>query len=296
MSAVWLEQRERGSLAVMKGGVRLLLSVGHTFGRLLLYPTCAYFLASSRKARAASRDYLGRVLGRPARLPDVARHYLTFARTLHDRVYFLAGRTGEFDIEQHGLEVVERTLAKGKGCVLLGAHLGSFEVLRVIGSLERKLPVNVLLYPDNASNAETVASDLCPELKNRVIPLGRPDTLLRVHECLERGEIVGILGDRTLKSDKTVRCDFLGAPATFPQGPLLLAAILKAPVVLFFGLYQGGRRYAIHFESFADELHIGRKDRAAQLQPLIDRYAARLEHYCRLAPYNWFNFYDFWRS
>ena len=296
MSSLWLEQRERGSLAVMKGGVRLLLSVGHTFGRLLLYPTCAYFLASSRQSRAASRDYLGRVLGRPARLLDIARHYLTFAKTLHDRVYFLAGRTAEFDIEQHGLDAVERTLARGKGCVLLGAHVGSFEVLRVLGSLECKVPVNVLLYPDNASNADTVASDLCPELKQRVIPLGRPDTLLRVHECLERGEIVGILGDRTLKTDKTVRCDFFGQPATFPQGPLLLASILKAPVILFFGLFEGGRRYTIHFEVFTDELQIARKDRSAQLQPWIARYAARLEHYCRRAPYNWFNFYDFWRA
>jgi len=296
MSSLWLEQRERGSLAVMKGGVRLLLSVGHTFGRLLLYPTCAYFLASSRQSRAASRDYLRRVLGRPARLLDIARHYLTFAKTLHDRVYFLAGRTAEFDIEQHGLDAVERTLARGKGCVLLGAHVGSFEVLRVLGSLECKVPVNVLLYPDNASNADTVASDLCPELKQRVIPLGRPDTLLRVHECLERGEIVGILGDRTLKTDKTVRCDFFGQPATFPQGPLLLASILKAPVILFFGLFEGGRRYTIHFELFTDELQIARKDRSAQLQPWIARYAARLEHYCRRAPYNWFNFYDFWRA
>ena len=296
MSSLWLEQRERGSLAAMKGGVRLLLSVGHTFGRLLLYPTCAYFLASSRQSRSASREYLGRVLGRPARLLDVARHYLTFAKTLHDRVYFLAGRTAEFDIEQHGLDAVERTLARGKGCVLLGAHVGSFEVLRVLGSLECKVPVNVLLYPDNASNADTVASDLCPELKQRVIPLGRPDTLLRVHECLERGEIVGILGDRTLKTDKTVRCDFFGQPATFPQGPLLLASILKAPVILFFGLFEGGRRYTIHFELFTDELQIARKDRSAQLQPWIARYAARLEHYCRRAPYNWFNFYDFWRA
>ena len=296
MSAVWLEQRERGTLAVMKGGVRLLLSVGHTFGRILLYPTCAYFIASSRQARAASRDYLGRVLGRRARFLDIVRHYLTFAKTLHDRVYFLAGRTGEFTVEQHGLESLEKTLAKGKGCLLLGAHLGSFEVLRVIGTLERKLPVNVLLYPDNASNADAVASDLCPELKARVIPLGRPDTLLRVHECLERGEIVGILGDRALKSDKTVRCDFLGAPATFPQGPLLLASIVKAPVVLFFGLYHGARRYSIHFEPFTDELSISRKDRAAELQPWIARYAQRVEHYCRLAPYNWFNFYDFWRT
>ncbi|MGH8725931.1 MAG: acyl-CoA synthetase [Burkholderiales bacterium] len=296
MSAVWLEQRERGSLLAMKGGVRLLLGVGHAFGRLLLYPTCAYFLASSRRARAASRDYLGRVLGRPARLMDVARHYLTFARTLHDRVYFLAGRTSEYHIEQHGLEIIENILSRGKGCVLLGAHIGSFEVLRVIGSVERKLPVNVLLYPDNASNAETVAAELCPELKSRVIPLGRPETLLRVRECLERGEIVGMLGDRSLKSDKTVRCDFLGDAASFPQGPLLLAAILGAPVVLFFGLYQGGKRYAIHFEPFAEELAIGRQDRGAELQPWIARYAERLEHYCRLAPYNWFNFYDFWRA
>jgi predicted LPLAT superfamily acyltransferase len=296
MSAVWLEQRERGTLLVMKGGVRLLLGVGHAFGRLLLYPTCAYFLAFSRSARASSREYLSRVLGRPAKLRDVARHYLTFARTLHDRVYFLAGRTAEFTVEKHGTEVVERALSLGRGCVLLGSHLGSFEVLRVIGSLERKLPVNVLLYPDNATNAETVAAELCPELKARVIPLGRPDTLLRVRECLERGEIVGMLGDRALKADKTVRCDFLGVPARFPQGPLLLAAILKAPVVLFFGLYLGGRRYAIHFEPFAQELAIGRQDRGAQLQPWIARYAGRLEHYCRLAPYNWFNFYDFWRA
>lgn len=296
MSAVWLEQRERGSLFAMQAGVRLLLGVGHAFGRLLLYPTCAYFLASSRQARAASREYLARVLGRPARLVDVARHYMTFAKTLHDRVYFLAGRTGEYHIEQHGVEVLERALARGKGCVLLGAHLGSFEVLRVVGSLERKLPVNVLLYPGNASNADVVAAELCPELRSRVIPLGRPETLLRVRECLERGEIVGMLGDRSLKSDKTVRCDFLGAAASFPQGPLLLAAILGAPVVLFFGLYQGGRRYAIHFEPFADALAIGRQDRGAELQPWIARYAARLEHYCRLAPYNWFNFYDFWRA
>jgi predicted LPLAT superfamily acyltransferase len=296
MSAVWLEQRERGTLLAIKTAARLVLGLGHAVGRLLLYPICAYFLAFSRHARTASREYLGRVLGRPAKLSDIARHYLTFAKTLQDRVYFLAGRTGEFTVEQHGAEIVEGVLAKGKGCVLLGAHLGSFEVLRVIGSLELKLPVNVLLYPDNAAKVEALTAELCPGLQDRVIPLGRPETLLRVRECLERGEIVGILGDRALKSDKMVRCDFLGAPASFPQGPLLLAAILKAPVVLFFGLYLGGRRYAIHFEAFAHDLAVGRRDRSSQLRPLIARYASRVEHYCRLAPYNWFNFYDFWRA
>jgi predicted LPLAT superfamily acyltransferase len=280
MSAVWLEQRERGNLLAIRAAVRLLLGIGHGAGRLLLYPIAAYFLAFSARARAASREYLGRVLGRPAGLPDLARHYLTFARTLHDRFYFLAGRSAHFTIEKHGAEAVEKALSAGKGCLLLGSHLGSFEVLRV-GGLERRLPVNVLLYPDNSANTSAVAAELCPELQTRVIPLGRPQTLLRVRECLERNEIVGMLGDRSLRSERSVRCDFLGAPASFPQGPLRLAAVLDVPVVLFFGLYLGGRRYALHFEPFAGD---------------VERYASRLEHYCRLAPYNWFNFYDFWRA
>lgn len=296
MSGAWLEQRERGGLLAMRTAARVLLGVGHAFGRLLLYPVCLYFVVFSRRARTASRDYLGRVLGRPAGLGDVARHYLTFARTLQDRVYFLAGRTAEYDIEQHGTEAVEFALGKGKGCLLLGAHIGSFELLRVVGTRERKLPVNVLLYPDNAASTETVVAELCPELKQRVIPLGRPDTLLRVRECLQRGEIVGVLGDRALRGDRDARCGFLGAAARFPQGPLLIASILEIPVVLFFGLYLGGRRYALHFEPFADAVELCRGERVAALQPWIERYAARLEHYCRHAPYNWFNFYDFWRA
>ena len=26
----------------------------------------------------------------------------------------------------------------------------------------------------------------------------------------------------------------------------------------------------------------------------LGRYVARLDHYCRSAPYNWFNFYELW--
>jgi len=113
----------------------------------------------------------------------------------------------------------------------------------------------------------------------------------------ERGEAVGILGDRVLGKDKAVACEFFGDAANFPQGPLLVPVLFHVPVVLFFGLYLGGNRYAIHFERFAcDAAPAGRNERAAQLAPCIARYAQRLEHYCRLAPYNWFNFYDFWEA
>jgi len=62
-----------------------------------------------------------------------------------------------------------------------------------------------------------------------------------------------------------------------------------------FGLYRGGNRYEIHFERFADLQQDAGQGRDAMIEQLLQRYASRLEHYCRLAPYNWFNFYDFWR-
>jgi predicted LPLAT superfamily acyltransferase len=288
----WVEQPERGSVAAMRLALWLMLKLGRAIGRLLLYPICAYFVLFSSRARRASAQYLRRVLGRRG---NVFRHYHSFATTILDRVYFLSGRSRHFDVALHDPEDTQ-ALMRRRGCILLGSHLGSFEVLRARSDAERIPPVNMLMYVDNAGKLNSVLRALAPELEARVIPLGSPDALLRVHECLERGEIVGMLGDRTLKSDKTVQCDFLGTAASFPQGPLLLAAILKAPVVLFFGLYLGGRRYALHFEPFADELQVDRRDRDAQLRPWIARYAARLEHYCRLAPFNWFNFYDFWRA
>jgi len=60
-------------------------------------------------------------------------------------------------------------------------------------------------------------------------------------------------------------------------------------------LYRGGSRYDVHFERLADFGAVGRRDRGAAIEQALRQYAERMEHYCRLAPYNWFNFYDFWK-
>jgi predicted LPLAT superfamily acyltransferase len=132
------------------------------------------------------------------------------------------------------------------------------------------------------------------EIANTVIVPDRPDTLLRVKEGLDAGFLIGILGDRVTSDGKTTQCHFLGAPATFPAGPILLAAMMHCPVILFFGLYRGGKRYEIHFEHFAQEVILNRDRRAEHIQDWMQRYVERLEYYARLAPDNWFNFYSFW--
>ena len=290
----WLAQPERGSARAMRLYTWVTLKLGRRVGRIFIHPICWYFIIFSPHARRASRQYLERVLGRKARWRDLYLHYYTFGSTIHDRIYLLSGRHRYFDVEVRGLEALEAALQRGAGCILLGSHLGSFEVLRAHGILEKKLPINVLMHAENASKTNRVARSLNPEIAERIIPLGKPQTLLRVKECLERGEIVGILGDRIYQSEKAVTCRFLGEEAVFPEGPLLTAAILQAPVVLFFGLYRGGKHYQIYFEAFAERIVVDPFKRSQELRSWVECYVARLEFHCRVAPYNWFNFYNFW--
>jgi predicted LPLAT superfamily acyltransferase len=148
--------------------------------------------------------------------------------------------------------------------------------------------------PLHNENITRFLDDLNPEIAQTVIPPDRPDTLIKVKESLDAGYVIGMLGDRVSGGDKVTKCEFLGAPATFPAGPVLLAAMMHCTVVLFFGIYRGGNRYEIYFERFADEITLDRDHRARDIASWMQRYAERLEYHARVAPYNWFNFYPFW--
>ena len=108
------------------------------------------------------------------------------------------------------------------------------------------------------------------------------------------GHLVGILADRGLDGERTLTLPFFGEPARFPVGPFRLATILKRPIVFMTGLYRGGARYDIHFELLAEPGAAEGESVEQAIERTMRRYVARLEHYSRSAPYNWFNFYDFW--
>jgi predicted LPLAT superfamily acyltransferase len=152
------------------------------------------------------------------------------------------------------------------------------------------------MYPQHNQKLVSMLTELNPAIQDSIIPLGQPDTLIRAQACVEEGSIIGLLGDRVADSGKTVSCRFMGRETTFSQGPMLLASLLKAPVFLFFGLYLGGNRYEIHIERFADRVTLERGMRERDIQTWTQRYVDRLEHYARRAPYNWFNFYDYWNG
>ena len=292
MSQDWLEQRERSSVAAIRVLVWITLALGRRAGRLLLYPACLYFLAFSPRAGAASRQYLARVLGRPPRLRERFRHFYTFATVALDRIFFLKGRFREFDVRLEGEPILKAALESGQGCLLVGAHIGSFEALRALGR-EQPIRVSLVMYEENARKVVAVTRAIDPDLAQAIVPLGRFDSMLQVADRLERGEWIGVLADRALDNGALVSVPFLGEPAGFPASPFRIAAMLKRPVVLMVALYRGGTRYDLHFERLLDPAELDRRGVEA-VQQWAARYAERLESYCRMAPYNWFNFYDFW--
>ncbi|MDJ0807024.1 MAG: lipid A biosynthesis acyltransferase [Gammaproteobacteria bacterium] len=296
MSVSWKKQRERGSTGALRLILWIALNLGRRSTRLLLYPITLYFLLTTSTQRKASRQFLALALDRKPHLGDVARHFHTFAATILDRVFLLEEDKDAFDVNYHHPELVVEMAKQGRGCILLGSHLGSFEILRSMAKLEHQIPVKILMYPKQNERITQAFATLNPAMANTVIPLGRTDTLIRVSEEISQGALVGMLGDRTEEQDKLTHCTFFGQQTSFSQGPMLLASVLKAPVILFYGLYRGGNRYDIYFELLAEQVTVDRKQRARDIQQWTQRYAARLEHYARMAPYNWFNFYDFWNE
>ncbi len=290
----WADQRERGSALMLGIMIWITRNLGWHIGQALLYPITLWFYVGSARARDASRDYLARVLGHPARRRDVMRHLFTFACVIFDRVFFLTGRTANYELRVQGLEAVTDVINAGRGCILLGSHLGSFDVLRAFG---RTAPVRVspVMFRLNGGHLTRMLERLDPELARDVIDIGAPGAMLRVQDCIARGEIVGFLADRAPTQERMIAVPFMGGIAEFPAGPVAVAAVIGAPVVLFYGVRTASRHYVIHFEHFAERIALPRSKREAALHSWVAAYSRSLETACRAHPYNWFNFFPFWK-
>ncbi|MET4569537.1 LpxL/LpxP family acyltransferase [Rhodanobacter soli] len=276
----------------------IALHGGRRMGRLCLYPITLYFFLRRGPERQASRQYLQRAFGRPATAWQVLKHIHCFAATILDRIFLLAHGEKPFQIETEGLDLLDQRVAQGRGVLLFGSHQGSFEALRAIGARRPEMPLRVVLDKQKTPAMTELLEALAPDVGACVIDAAQDGTTiaLAMAEACHDGALVAMLADRGRGHEVLRRTGFLGSSAPFPISPWLLAHTLQVPVVLCFGLYLGGNRYKLIFEPFSDQVHIPRQDRGPALDALIARYAQRLEHYIHVAPYNWFNFYDFWQD
>ncbi|GAA5645399.1 glycosyltransferase family 2 protein [Vibrio proteolyticus] len=304
----WSRRRERGTIV----GIKVMLAVYALLGRrsfnLILQGVIRYYHLTGKQARQASEQYLAQLrhygqqhnITLPQPL-DSYHHLLSFGHTMLDK---LAAWKGDFSADNltiHGQEHFDAMVERQEGLVILGSHLGNLELCRALGRRHSQVKINALVFTEHAERFNQVMKAVNPNSELNLIQVSSmgPDTAILLQQKIEQGEWVVIVGDRTStsKESRSVWADFLGKPAPFPQGPFMLAAVLKAPVYLLFGLRDDTRdtpHFDVYFEQFCEKLVLPRKERQIALQAVVQQYADRLQHYTLKAPLQWYNFFNFW--
>jgi predicted LPLAT superfamily acyltransferase len=304
MDEHWSHVPERGHTAALLFGFTAYRRFGRAVFTVLLYPVVAYFLLTGPGARRASRDYLRRVrsrleaLGRaiPQRL-DTFRHFVAFGHAMLDKTAMWAGAMDSVEVELDDPAALQRVREQRHGVLFISSHLGNVEVFRALVDSQEAVRVSALVFTHGSPGLNRLNSAVGPRALDGMIEIDSlgPDAVMNLQDKLHSGEHIGIAADRlsVRHAERSVAVPFLGHPAAFPEGPFILASLLACPVYLVFCL-RIGRRYRVFVEPFAEGIALPRRDRAAALKLVIERYAQRLEHYCLMAPLQWFNFFDFW--
>ncbi|MFN2425174.1 MAG: hypothetical protein ABR587_01860 [Candidatus Binatia bacterium] len=301
----WGSIPERGSLAAL----RFLLAIYRTLGRraclVILHVIALYFTLLASGARRASRRYLEtlwstaegrRALGRQPGLGDVLHHIHEFSINIFDRLVSWSGNLDELEFQHRGSEVLFDLAASGNGAFLIGAHQGSFDMMRLLAD-KYEMTVNVLMFTKHATRINTFFEQLDPNSRVRVLEIepGSLKTAFAIRECIARGEFVGILADRIHPGarDRPVFVDFLGRRTAFSLAPFVLASVIGCPVVHTQCIRLDERTYESSARVLTDGLD-PRLPRRRKAEALLHAFVAEIEKTCYRAPYQWFNFFDYW--
>lgn len=292
MSQQW-EGKSRGGTSGYKVFIWLLRTFGLGAAYALLCFVVIYFVPFAPRQSRSVWIYARRILGR-SRLKSagfIVRSYFAFGKSIIDRVAIGSGMEECFSYEFENHRMMLDLIESGKGYILIGAHVGSWQVgAPFFGRYGAR--INVVMYDHERGEVKKVLKDNTHEDMFKVIPIAEDGLshIFEITDALRSGELVCFQGDRYMNEDRFLEADFLGHRAKFPLGPFLLASRLKVPVVFYFAMREKGRKYRFHFFSPEVEGLSGKR-----LEEGIFRsYVAELESIVRKYPEQWFNYYDFW--
>jgi predicted LPLAT superfamily acyltransferase len=301
----WSQIEEQGIVWGMDFLLRIYRLCGPRIFGLFIFPVVGYYWLTNKHGRDASQQYLRRVT---RYLPEgqiqdnwhgTFLHFVSFANSLVDKLVAWTDTSLFEHVEFHGRDQIKQHFERGQGVLILGSHLGNLEVGRAIAHIHSKVKVNVLVHTHHAEKFNSLLSRHAKAGRLNLFQVTdiNAATAIVLKDKIDAGELVIIAADRTSVSDKkrVVQAKFLGASASFPQGPIILGALFQCPVYTMFCLKQSGK-HMIYFDHFSDGIVLRRKQREADIQKQVQIFAKRLEYYCLKEPLQWFNFYEFWHN
>ena len=260
---------------------------------LLRFVAFYFFLFSAHSSRqifSYFHDRLG--YGRLKSLLKLYSNYNVFAQTLLDKLIVMAGIENKFTYDFDGEVHLHQIVEQGRGGILLSGHVGNWEAA---GHLLKRLNtrVNVVMYDGEHEKIKEYLEEVTGGTNFRVIVVkGDLAHVYAIGEALQKNELVCLHADRFTEGSKTVKRQFLGAPAYFPMGPFILASTFKVPVSIVFAFKESAQHY--HFYGSPLMTFQGQPDRTAAIDDLIDIFVQNLEQMIKKYPEQWFNYYNFW--
>ena len=180
--------------------------------------------------------------------------------------------------------------------MIVTAHLGCLELCQALAEREAGLELAVLVHTRHAPRFNALLRRLQPNCRIELLQVTEldPATAERLGALVARGGWVAIVGDRVpVASGKTVSHDFLGHRAPWPIGAYVLAALWHCPLVLM-ACVRDGAGHRVVLRCLSRRVDLPRRGRAEALQGLVAAYVSSIEALLVEAPFEWFNFFDFW--
>jgi predicted LPLAT superfamily acyltransferase len=294
--------RNRGLRARLEGVGIFFFSVflrlfGQTGASLFLPPVVLAYTIFGRKIKKDVAPYLEHRFPGQRGFSSFGHRFrllLSFAMVLLDSYWLGRFPNASQNYDWQNIEPLLAACRAGKGVVLLTAHLGNWQTaLNCLDSLPVKM--HILAQSDQMDIDKYFGAkrESCPfEIINSSDPFGG---LVNATAALMRGEVVTIMGDRYLGGSYST-IDFLGDKVRMPTAAYMLAASVGAPVFIFFTARTARNTFEVKvWESFSPQY----KDKEER-QAMLDRYARKfsltLEKYLKNFPYQWYNFFNFWKQ
>ncbi|GAC1398418.1 MAG: lysophospholipid acyltransferase family protein [Chloroflexota bacterium] len=188
-------------------------------------------------------------------------------------------------IEIEGWQHLISALQDGKGVILVGLHLGNFDLVgQVLAARGYGLTV-----PVERIEPPQLFDFLTERRQSRGLHMLPMDKATRgMIRALAQGEIVGVMADRAI-AGKMVEVNFFGRPTLLPRAPATLARLSGSPLLMATGVRISAGIY-IGLIIPVQRVGHGARDDVQTIQSIVDSS----ELYIRKFPDQWLAFVPLW--
>ena len=279
------------------------------------YPVAFFYLIFSPHARKDALDYQKQLKefsgGKVPLIVSPYRQILNFSLCVLEKMEGWLGKVkfSRISYQNDDIQELLERLRRGESAFLITSHLGNMELMRSLQEYNtqlcgREVPVVIIMNMSVSAQFTQTLKELNPHFSMNVVDADNigPDSMIYLQEEAEKGALIVVAADRTSAQNrnKVIMKPFLGKSAPFPYGVFLITALMKLPLYYMFGMRSHlsifNPKYNVHIEKSNVDFNCPRSEREKQIENCCGEFVSKLEKFCMMYPYQWYNFFNFWNQ